>query len=51
MNTKRGQKRREEKTKWVKFTYIGRETRDITKLFKNTNFRDTFGTENTIENF
>ena len=49
INTKRGQKHREEKIKWVKFTYIGRETRVVTKLFKNTNVRVTFGTDNTIE--
>jgi hypothetical protein len=36
------------KTKWVKFTYIGRETRAITKIFKNTNVKVTFGTDNTI---
>jgi len=49
LSTKKGHKRREEKTKWVKFTYIGRETRTITKIFKNTNLKVTFGTDNTIE--
>ena len=48
LNTKKGNKHREEKTKWAKFTYVGRETRDVTKIFKNTNVKVTFGTENTI---
>jgi hypothetical protein len=34
--------------KWVKFTYIGRETRAITKIFKNTSVKVSFGTDNTI---
>jgi len=45
---KKGNKHREEKTKWAKFTYIGRETRAVTKIFKNTNVKVTFGTDNTI---
>jgi len=48
LNTKKGHKHREEKTKWVKFTYVGRETRDIMKILKNTNVKVTFGTDNTI---
>ena len=39
------------KTKWAKFTYIGREIRAVTKIFKNTNVKVTFATDNTIENF
>jgi len=31
-----------------KFTYVGRETRIFTKIFKNTNVKVTFGTDNTI---
>jgi hypothetical protein len=37
-----------EKMKWVKFTYIGRETTAITKIFKNTSVKVSFGTDNTI---
>jgi len=48
LNTKKGNKHREEKTKWAKFTYVGRETRAVTKIFKNTNIKVTFGTDNTI---
>jgi hypothetical protein len=46
--TRKKHKHTEDKTKWVKFTYVGRETRDITKIFKNTNLKVTFGTNNTI---
>jgi hypothetical protein len=35
--------------KWVSFTYIGKETRQITKLFKNTRVKTTFRTNNTIK--
>jgi uncharacterized protein YgiM (DUF1202 family) len=35
--------------KWAKFTYVGKETRFITKLFKNTDVKVTFVTDNTIE--
>jgi hypothetical protein len=48
LNTKKGYKHKEEKSKWVKFTYAGRETRAITKIFKNTINKVTFGTDNTI---
>jgi hypothetical protein len=34
--------------KWAKFTYIGKDTRFITKLFKDTNVRIVFTTNNTI---
>ena len=37
------------KKKWAKFTYVGKETRLLTKLFKNTNINVTFTTDNTIE--
>jgi len=49
LSTKKGHKRKKEKTKWVKFTYVGRETGAITKIFNNTNIKVTFGTDNTIE--
>jgi hypothetical protein len=38
------------KKKWATFTYIGKETRVITKLLKNTNIRTSFRTTNTIKN-
>jgi hypothetical protein len=34
--------------KWAKFTYIGNETRYITKLFKESTVRSSFTTNNTI---
>jgi len=37
------------KTKWAKFTYVGKETKFITKLFKNTPLRIAFTTRNTVE--
>jgi hypothetical protein len=49
LSTKKGHEHKKEKTKWVKFTYVGRETRAITKFFNNTNVKVTFGTDNTIE--
>ena len=36
------------KTHWVKFTYIGKETRTVTKAFRNTNINILFSTNNTI---
>jgi hypothetical protein len=40
----------DKKTHWVKFTYIGKETRTIAKAFRNTNVNITFSTNNTINN-
>jgi hypothetical protein len=34
--------------KWAKFTYIGRETRFITKLLKNTNIKIAYTTNNNL---
>jgi hypothetical protein len=34
--------------KWAKFTYTGRETRTITKLFKNTNIKIAHTTNNNL---
>ena len=36
LNNKKQKKRNDERTQWAKFTYTGKETRIITKLFKNT---------------
>jgi hypothetical protein len=33
---------------WHKLTYIGKETRAITKVFKNTKIRVTYSTNNTL---
>ena len=41
-------KKKEKKGRWVKFTYAGRETRVISKAFKNTNVNVTFSVNNTI---
>jgi hypothetical protein len=38
-----------EKAKWSKFTYAGKETRVIMKIFKNTKVKVSFTTDNTIE--
>jgi hypothetical protein len=35
---------------WATFTYIGRETRSITKIFKTTNLNVALKTTNTIQN-
>ena len=34
--------------KWVKFTYMGRETTYITKLFKNTSMKVAYATNNSL---
>ena len=36
-------------TKWAKFTYIGKETKFITKLFKDSLIKITFTTRNTMK--
>jgi hypothetical protein len=36
-------------TKWATFTYIGKETKHITKLFKDTGIKITFRTNNSIK--
>ena len=48
LHKKRRQNHNEQKQKWAKFAYIGKETRFITKLFKDTNIRIVFTTNNTI---
>jgi len=37
-----------QKHKWTRFTYVGKDTRYITKLFKDTNIAVAFTTNNTI---
>jgi hypothetical protein len=50
VNQKKKQKQDVERTKWAKFTFVGKETRLITKIFKNTNVKITFTTDNKIKN-
>jgi hypothetical protein len=35
--------------KWIAFKYSGKEVRQITKLFEDTNLKTLFCTHNTIE--
>ena len=37
-----------QKNRWAKFTYCGKETRMITKLFKNTDVKVTYRTKNNL---
>jgi hypothetical protein len=39
-----------QKTKWATFTHNGKETRNITKLFRDTKLKIAFRTNNTIQN-
>jgi hypothetical protein len=39
-----------QKAKWVTFTYCGKEVRQITKIFKDTQLNLAFRTQNTVEN-
>jgi hypothetical protein len=38
-----------ENKKWAVFTYVGKETRYITKLFKNTSIKTVFKTTNNLK--
>ena len=38
-------------TKWAKFTYVGLQTKFITKLFRKTNIKIALTTEKTIAKF
>jgi regulator of PEP synthase PpsR (kinase-PPPase family) len=49
IRNKRGKQEQDNrKKKWAKFTYIGRETRYITKLFKNTKVKVMYTTNNNL---
>ena len=37
------------KTKWATFTYVGKETRKITKIFRNTKLKIAFRTRNNLQ--
>ena len=47
-NKTRPDRKNTPKTRWAKFAYISKETKFITKLFKNTNLKIDFTTQNTI---
>ena len=40
----------QQKTKWVTFTYSGKEVRKVTKLFRDAEIKVAFRTQNTIQN-
>jgi hypothetical protein len=48
MNNRKVKTKCEGERKWVKFRYVGKETRIITILFKNTKVNVSFTTNNTI---
>jgi len=48
LNAKKGQKQSDGKAQWTKFTYVGKQTRAITKIFRNTKVKVSFATDNTI---
>ena len=47
-DTKTKERKEKTKTKWAKFLYVGRQTKFITELFKNTKLKVSFKIENTI---
>jgi hypothetical protein len=42
--------RQHQKTEWIIFTYSGKETKKVTKLFKETQIGTALRTRNTIQN-
>ena len=42
-------KQNDKNHRWAKFTYTGRETLFITKIFKKANIKTAFSTNNTVE--
>jgi hypothetical protein len=46
--TKTKSKKKPTGSKWAKFTYVGKETKLITKLFKDSSVNITFTTQNAI---
>jgi hypothetical protein len=45
---KLSQNKDQTRTQWAKFTYNGKETRAITKAFKNTSLKIAYSTNNTV---
>jgi hypothetical protein len=39
----------EQSKKWITFTFLGKETRRIAEIYKNTNIRIAFKTNNTTK--
>jgi len=48
-SNKEKERKKKSDEKWAKFTYVGKVTEFITKLFKDTNVKIAFTTDNTIE--
>jgi hypothetical protein len=48
-NIKNHQYTKENTHKWITFTYVGQETKQIARMFKDTNTKITFRTTNTIQ--
>jgi hypothetical protein len=48
IRNKRGKQEKDNRKKWAKFTYTGKETRFITKLFKNTDVKVAYTTNNSL---
>jgi len=48
INRKKNEKPPAQPHRWAKFTYTGKETRHITKLFKGTDVRIAYSTKNNI---
>jgi ribosomal protein L35 len=48
-NHKPAKKNNEQKRKWVAFTFLGPESRTITKLFKNTEVGTSYRTKNNVK--
>jgi len=46
---KQNEKRTTDKKRWAKFTYIGKEIRQVTKRSKNTNVTVAYMTKNNLE--
>jgi hypothetical protein len=46
--TKTENKRKQNKNKWAKFTYVGKETKFIKKLLKDSSVKVAFTTKNAI---
>jgi hypothetical protein len=46
--TKQKEKQEKERNKWAEFTYIGKETKFVMKLFKNSSIKVSFTTNNTV---
>jgi hypothetical protein len=48
IRNRRGKQEQDNRKNWAKLTYIGRETRYVTKLFKNADVKVTYTTNNNL---